>query len=79
VIPMNLTFTTLVTDEPPRVKLEGALGQIPLIKFGNSTTGTFDVQLPNSMTPEAKAAWCLGFAGQLTDLAARIQAATVPA
>jgi hypothetical protein len=50
---MNLTFTTLVTDEPPRVKLEGALGQIP--------------------------AWCLGFAGQLTDLAARIQAATVPA
>jgi hypothetical protein len=68
---MNLTFTTLVTDEPPRVKLESALGQIP--------TGTFDVQLPNSMTPEAKAAWCLGFAGQLTDLAARIQAATVPA
>jgi hypothetical protein len=72
-------FITLVTDEPPRV-LRVGLGDIPVIKFGH-TTGVFDVQLPKSMTPEQEAAWLLGFAKELTDLAADIQSktATVPA
>jgi hypothetical protein len=81
----HYAFITLVTDEPPRVKLGGRTGVsiAPLIKFGpaSAATGTFDVQLPNSMTPDAKAAWCIGFAKDLTDLAADIQskAATVTA
>jgi hypothetical protein len=34
------------------------------------------VQLPNSMTAEQKVAWLLGFAKDLTDLAAAIQSKT---
>lgn len=75
---MNLSFTTLVTDEPPRVKLSGRLGEIPLIHFGTAATGTFDVQLPNSMTPDQKASWLLWFARDLNDLAARIHATVAP-
>src|SRR4051794_10960780 len=75
VSPMNTSFVTIVTDEPPRASLSGTDDDIPVVRFGHG----FDVQLPNAMSPEDKAAWCRAFAGQLAHLATRIehQAATV--